>query len=182
MILKIAFLHFAYCCGPQADNAQKILQGMKLAAQYGASWVLTPEMAENWAHPGEKFEVWNLEGINTGVMVCADAYFAEHGEKIAEQGAELAVVVAAWPPGGHAGPPEEAWKRLSRSANGIPVLICNQTGTEGMDCSRAQSAVLCNGEVLFTYEGHEAVLIIDFDEAKKQVLSTEFETINLTDI
>lgn len=169
--MKIAFLHFAYCCGPQADNAKKILQGMKLAAQYGASWVLTPEMAlqgyymmrsdkqfqlaslqnnllqefmeacrqykqrlflgcgfvdektprnscaiispdgtyynrhdktkvvpwitENWAHPGEKFEVWNLEGINTSVMVCADAYFAEHGEKIARQGAELAVVVAA---------------------------------------------------------------------------------------
>lgn len=43
--MKIAFLHFAYCCGPQADNAKKILQGMKLAAQYGASWVLTPEMA-----------------------------------------------------------------------------------------------------------------------------------------
>ena len=258
MNLKIAFLHFAYCCGPQADNAKKILQGMKLAAQYGASWVLTPEMAlqgyymmrsdkqfqlaslqnnllqefmeacrqykqrlflgcgfvdektprnscaiispdgtyynrhdktkvvpwitENWAHPGEKFEVWNLEGINTGVMVCADAYFAEHGEKIAEQGAEFAVVVAAWPPGGHGGPPEEAWKRLSRSANGIPVLICNQTGTEGMDCSHAQSAVLCNGEVLFTYEGREAVLIIDFDEEKKQVLSTEFVIINLADI
>ena len=32
--MKIAFLHFAYCCGPQADNAKKILQGMKLAAQY----------------------------------------------------------------------------------------------------------------------------------------------------
>ena len=51
-----------------------------------------------------------------------------------------------------------------------------------MDCSRAQSAVLCTGEVLFTYEGREAVLIIDFDEEKKQVLSTEFVTINLTDI
>lgn len=51
-----------------------------------------------------------------------------------------------------------------------------------MDCSHAQSAVLCNGEVLFTYEGCEAVLIIDFDEEKKQVLSTEFVTINLTDI
>ena len=57
-----------------------------------------------------------------------------------------------------------------------------QTGTEGMDCSRAQSAALCNGEVLFTYEGREAVLIIDFDEEKKQVLSTEFVTINSTDI
>ena len=51
-----------------------------------------------------------------------------------------------------------------------------------MDCSHAQSAVLCNGEVLFTYEGCEAGLIIDFDEVKKLVLSTEFVIINLADI
>ena len=51
-----------------------------------------------------------------------------------------------------------------------------------MDCSHAQSAVLCNGEVLFAYAGREAVLMVDFDEEKKQVLSTEFVAINLTDI
>ena len=257
MDLKIAFLHFAYCCGSQEANARKILQGMKIAAQHGADWVLTPEMAlqgyymmrgdkpfqlaslhngllepfmeacrsygqklflgcgfvddkiprnscvliteggkyshrhdkvkvvswitENWAHPGEAFEVWNLDGINTSALVCADAYFAEHGQRIAEGGAQLAVVVAAWPPGGHGGPPEEAWKRLSRSANGIPVLISNQTGTEGMDCSKAQSAVVSNGELLFTYEGEEAVLLVDFDAEKMQVLSQAFTVIAFAD-
>ena len=253
MNLKIAFLHFAYCCGPQPDNARKILQGMEIAAQHGADWVLTPEMAlqgyhmmrgdkpfqltslhnellkpfqeacrcygqrlflgcgfvddrtprnscvlisadgkycnrhdkvkivpwitENWAHPGEEFAVWDLDGINTSVMVCADAYFAEHGQLIAKTGAQLAVVVAAWPPGGHAGPPEEAWKQLSRQAQ-IPVIICNQTGTEGMDCSHAQSAAVSDGEVLFTYEGEEAVLLMDFDAEKKQVISQAFEVID----
>ena len=50
MNLKIAFLHFAYCCGPQPDNARKILQGMEIAAQHGADWVLTPEMALQGYH------------------------------------------------------------------------------------------------------------------------------------
>ena len=92
-------------------------------------------------------------------------------------GAQLAVVVAAWPPGGHAGPPEEAWKQLSRQAQS-PVIICNQTGTEGMDCSHAQSAAVSDGEVLFTYEGEEAVLLMDFDVEKKQVISQAFEVID----
>lgn len=251
--MKIAFLHFAYCCGPQAKNTEKILQGMKIAYEHGADWVLTPEMAaqgyhmmrndkpfqlislrngllkpfqqacaqykqrlflgcgfvenvtpgnscvvispdgqyfnrhnkvkvvpwitENWAHPGENFEVWELERVKTSVLVCADAYFAEHGEKIAAQGVELAIVIAAWPPGGHAGPPENAWKRLSNAAGCIPVLVCNQTGTEGMDCSKAQSAVVSAGEVLFTYAGDEAVLLVDFDSEKAKVTSKGFDVI-----
>ncbi len=251
--MKIAFLHFSYCCGPQEQNTKKILQGMELAHRHGADWILTPEMAlqgyhmmrndkpfqlvsltngllqpfqqacksykqrlflgcgflqervpknsclvidadgqyydqhskvkvvqwitEKWAHPGEEFAVWSLDDIKTGVLVCADAYFAENGEHLAEHGAELAVVIAAWPPGGHAGPPEEAWKRLSRSAGNIPVLVCNQTGTEGMDCSHAQSAALAKGEVLFTYAGAEAVLLLDFDEQRKQISSTNFEVL-----
>lgn len=253
--MKIALLHFAYCCGPQEANVQKILRGMQLAAQQGAQWVLTPEMAlqgyymmrsdkqfqlascangvldvfkqacraykqwlflgcgfteqnvphnscvllspegeyfnrhdkvkvvpwitENWAHPGEDFEMWNLQGINTSVLVCADSYFKEHGEKIAQLDAQLALVVAAWPPGGHAGPPEDAWKRLSKASGGIPVLVSNQTGSEGMDCSRAQSAALSGGELLFTYEGEEAVLLVDFDAEKLQITSQGFEVITL---
>ncbi len=43
--MKIAFLHFSFCCGSQKDNAEKILRGVELAAKAGAEWVLTPEMA-----------------------------------------------------------------------------------------------------------------------------------------
>ena len=138
---------------------------------------VVPWITENWAHPGENFEVWELERIKTSVLVCADSYFAEHGEKIAAQGAELAIVIAAWPPGGHAGPPENAWKRLSKAAGGIPVLICNQTGTEGMDCSKALSAVVSEGEVLFSYAGDEAVLLMDFADENQNVTSKTFTVI-----
>ena len=43
--MKIAFLHFDFCGGPQSANTEKILHGMKIAAAAGAEWILTPEMA-----------------------------------------------------------------------------------------------------------------------------------------
>lgn len=43
--MKIAWLHLDYCGGPQEKNTEKILQGIHLAAEQGANWVLTPEMA-----------------------------------------------------------------------------------------------------------------------------------------
>lgn len=134
-------------------------------------------ITEKWAHPGEEFAVWNLDGIKTSVMVCADMYFAEYGERIAKEGAELVIGGACWPPGGHSGPPEEAWKRLSKAAGGITVLVSNQTSAanSAMDCSRAQSAVIEQGKLRFTYEGAEAVLLIDFDEQSKRVNSDSFE-------
>ena len=56
--MKIAFLHFAFCGRPQGENAAKILKGMELAAEHGARWVLTPEMA--------------LQGYK---MICSDLPF-----------------------------------------------------------------------------------------------------------
>lgn len=142
---------------------------------------VVPWITENWAHKGESFVVHNLENIKTSVMICADSYFAEHGKIIAKKGAEISIVMAAWPPGGHSGPPEVAWQRLSKAAGGIPVLVCNQTGNISMDFSQAQSAVIVNGNILFTYSGEEAVLIIDFDVQHKKVLSQEFEIIKFID-
>lgn len=136
-------------------------------------------ITENWAHPGEKFAVWDLDNIKTSVMVCADAYFKEHGESIAADDAQLVIVIAAWPPGGHSGPPEDSWMRLSSSANNIPVLVCNQTGNASMDFRQAQSAVISNGQVLFSYTGDEALLLMEFDEKTKQISSKKFEVIKI---
>ena len=48
--MKIAFFHFDFCGGPQKQNTDKILQGIKIAASCGADWVLTPEMALQGYH------------------------------------------------------------------------------------------------------------------------------------
>lgn len=251
--MKIAFLHLSYCGNDQKKNELKILKGMDIASEYGAKWVLTPEMAlqgyhmmredksfqlvslnngllrpfmdkakkneqrlflgcgfvhdriprnalltvnpdgtfynqhskvkvvkwitEQWAHPGESFNVWELDGIRTSVMVCADLYFPEHGAIIAEQKAELIIGVACWPEGGHAGPPHVAWERMSAAAGNIPLLICNQTGNLGMDLNSARSAVVDNGKMLFHHNDKEAVLIIDYDEKNKKIACKDFQMI-----
>lgn len=132
-------------------------------------------ITEQWAHPGEDFSVWNFDGIKTSVMVCADMYYAEHGEIIAGKKAELIVGIAAWTEGGHDGPPQVAWKRMSKAAGNIPLLVVNQTGTKGMDFSAARSAVVDKGQLLFYYEGKEAILFIDYDIIKKKIMSNNFE-------
>lgn len=252
--MKIAFLHFAYCCGRQEENAEKILRGIELAAKAGAEWVLTPEMAlqgywmvrsghkydyldktslllkkfqaaaqahnitlflgcaeilddikprnscvvidakgeicakhskikvvkwitENWAVPGEAVTVFECCGIKTGLLVCADAWFEENGKQLKNEGAELIVVIAAWPPGGHAGPPEDAWRRCSKAAGEKLLLICNQTGREGMDCTLAQSAVVRGDEVKIAYSGEEAVLVVEIDEHDQRLLCQNFQQI-----
>ncbi|MDO4177948.1 MAG: carbon-nitrogen hydrolase family protein [Phascolarctobacterium sp.] len=130
-------------------------------------------ITENWAEPGDNLEPFLIDGINTGLLVCADSYYGIHGVIERKNGAELLIVICAWPPRGCGGPPEHAWIRLSTLAYDIPVLICNQTGNNGMNCLDAQSAVVV-GDVLFTYEGDEAILYIDFDEVNKKVLSKSF--------
>ena len=249
--MKIAWLHFDLCGGPQIANTEKILQGMRQAAAAGAEWILTPEMAlqgyhmvkngtpymlasqsngiyepflqcaaqhklrlflgcgekeeeaepgnslvvidpqgelvakhskvkvvkwvtENWAAPGNDFSVHVFDAVKTGLLVCADAWFGEHAEVLKEKGAEVIVVAAAWPHGDHGGPPRDAWKRCSRCAGGIPVLIRNQTGNRGMDCREAESAVAQAGEILLAYHGAEAILLADYEPKKKTILSHEF--------
>ena len=252
--MKIAFLHFDFCGGPQSANTEKILHGMKIAA--GAEWILTPEMAlqgyfmvksekkyvlasitngsyepfkeaaadlgvrlflgcgeqedntaphnscvvidqkgkviakhnkvkivkwitENWAEPGNGFKVHCFDEVQTGLLVCADTWFAEHGEFLGNLGAELMVSIAAWPDSNHGGPPQEAWKRCSKAAGGIPLLLSNQTGNNGMDCRKAESAVAQDGEIVCTYSGDEAVLFVDFDKQSKRVSSKNFEIMGL---
>ena len=204
LIMKIAFLHFDFCGGPQSANTEKILHGMKIAAAAGAEWILTPEMAlqgyfmvksekkyvlasitngsyepfkeaaadlgvrlflgcgeqedntaphnscvvidqkgkviakhnkvkivkwitENWAEPGNGFKVHCFDEVQTGLLVCADTWFAEHGEFLGNLGAELMVSIAAWPDSNHGGPPQEAWKRCSKAAGGIFVDFDKQS-------------------------------------------------------
>lgn len=43
--MKIALCHLELSCGPQERNLQLLEQGMRLAAEQGADWVLTPEAA-----------------------------------------------------------------------------------------------------------------------------------------
>lgn len=254
-MMRIGLLHFDLCGGPMEKNREKLLQGIRMAADRGADWVLTPEMAlqgyhmayrdspyrlveadeangillpfqqaakecgivlflacgmkigesprnscivigrdgeimgrhdkikvirgasESWADAGdmeENLRPLMIDEIRTGLLVCADAYFDEYAVVLKERGAELVIVVAAWPPKGCGGPPENAWRRCSM-ASGVPVLLANQTGNSGMDCREAQSAMVDGERLVAVYEGPEAVLVYPYDRERKGDLATAFE-------
>lgn len=43
--MKIALCHLELSCGPQERNLHILEQAVRIAAEQGADWVLTPEMA-----------------------------------------------------------------------------------------------------------------------------------------
>ena len=136
-------------------------------------------ITEAWSVPGEKLTMLCCDKINTGILVCADAWFEENAIALGECGAEAIVVIAAWPPG-CGGPPENAWRRCSNSSGGLVVLICNQTGKiNGMDCTIAKSAVVIDGELKLKYCGVEAILLAEIDLKNKQILSEKFKVIEM---
>ena len=178
--LQSAFCHNVYLflgCAEEDSgphNSLVVIDRNGLFAGKHSKVKVVKWITEDWAYPGDSFEVLDIENVKTGLMVCADAWFGEFAETLREKGAEIVIVSAAWPYGDHGGPPKEAWKRCSRCAGGIPVFICNQTGNRGMDCSKAESAVAQDGEILFTYHGTEAVLFAELDKKTKRVTSKEF--------
>lgn len=133
---------------------------------------------ESWSSPGEHLMPVMIDGIKTGLLVCADAWFSEHSRRLGELGAETIVVVAAWPPG-CGGPPEEAWMRASVASGGLPLVVCNQTGTtHGMDCTIAQSAIVVDGTLRDSYAGQEeAVLLVDLPVKGAVGISPAFEVV-----
>lgn len=43
--MKIALCHLELSCGPQERNLQILEQAVRIAAEQGADWILTPEVA-----------------------------------------------------------------------------------------------------------------------------------------
>lgn len=136
--------------------------------------------AEGWAAKGTQLEPVVCKEMTAGVLVCADAYFAENGQALRAKEAQVIIVPAAWPPGGCGGPPVNAWERCSRES-GLPVWICNQTGNqEKMDMSQAESAVVVNGKLQLAYSGlQQAALLFDWDVASQKLLSSAFRVLRV---
>lgn len=155
------------------DSTGKIIGRHRKMRSHGSG-------AEGWASKGNLLEPIMCDDINTGVLVCADAWYGEHGEILRQKGAEVIIVIAAWPPG-CGGPPEDAWERCSARSGGLPVILCNQTGTtNGMNCTIAKSAIVIAGKIQTTYNGAEqAILIANLDLDKQKLLQSDFEKISI---
>lgn len=130
--------------------------------------------SEAWACPGGKAAPIQCGDITVGALVCADAWFYEHLETMKKKGAQLILVIAAWPPTKETGNPLAKWLENAGKC-GLPFVLCNQTGSNPyMDMTIGQSVVIENGELKLSYEGEEAVLLFDIDVSKGIVLSRNF--------
>ena len=137
--------------------------------------------SEKWASPGDRMSITNCDGVNVGVLVCADSWFDERPLALKEQGADILIDIAAWPETPETGNPLPSWKKVTK-ITGLPFVVCNQTGkTKWMDMSIGESVVIQDEVVKCIYSGEEAILFFEFDTVSKQILSEKFEVVKLKD-
>lgn len=135
--------------------------------------------AEAWATKATVLEPIVCGKTKVGALVCADAWYSEHAQEMQKKGAQIIIDIAAWPPTEVCGNPLGAWEKCS-SVTGLPMLVCNQTGkTQWMDMTIGQSVVIEHGKTKLSYNGEQAVLLFEWDEASGEVLSDKFEIISI---
>ena len=103
--------------------------------------------AEAWSTAGWKISPYELDGVQAGVLICADAYKNDVAEVLVSKGAQVLVSPVSWGPGGCG--PDGEWEARSVQT-GLPIMVCNRTGTEPdeLDYTLAESVVAQSGRRL----------------------------------
>lgn len=124
--------------------------------------------AESWSMPGDRATMVSLEGVGRlGLFVCADMYSERLVAETADLGCDLLVSSAAWAPGDHG--PNGEWERASQAV-ARPVLVCNRTGLDGLDFSRAQSVAAIDGRLTGVHASAEpATVLVDWTPATRSL-------------
>lgn len=81
---------------------------------------------EVWSERGQGIEPTLCDGIQVGVMICADAWEEHNSSSLIRKGADILMDLAAWPYGFCCGDPTAIWQQYSERT-GLPMIICNQT-------------------------------------------------------
>jgi predicted amidohydrolase len=132
--------------------------------------------AENFFGTGNPDEIRPVrcDGVNAGVIICADSWTTHCADVLKERGAQLLVCPSAWPP--EPCGREGCWEKRSKGT-GLPIWVCNRTGEEQMlDFTKAESIVAVKGErKLCATTDTSAILFFDWDMAKMEALSDKFD-------
>lgn len=134
--------------------------------------------AEGWSTPGEEIVPLSSDGVsdglNIGILICADAYKNEVASVLQSKGAQVLVSPAAWGPGKCA--PDGEWERRSGDT-GLPIIVCNRTGVEDeeLDYRGAESVVAQDGQRLLAATSDQPVILtFDWDMDSMTLLSEDF--------
>ena len=114
--------------------------------------------SEDWSSAGEPGRPILVDGIKTGLLVCADAYKALLALGLRDAGAQLLVSSAAWWPGQWG--PKGEWEARTLDT-GLPMIVCNRTGCDHeSQLFGSESVVVDRGEKLLTLQVPEATAFI----------------------
>ena len=130
--------------------------------------------AEAWSSPGWEIEPIDADGVNAGILICADGYKNDVAQVLKDKGARVLVSPAAWGPGDCA--PDGEWEQRTLDT-GLPMMVCNRSGGEGddLDYSLAESVVAHGGErLLVATSKRSVVLSFDWDMDQMKLLSPGF--------
>ncbi len=131
--------------------------------------------AEAWSTAGWKISPFDCDGVNAGVLICADAYKNDVAEVLVSKGAQVLVSSVSWGPGGCG--PDGEWEDRS-SQTGLPVIVCNRTGIESgeMDYREAESVLAQGGRRLLEATSERSVVLtFDWDMETMTLLSEDFQ-------
>jgi predicted amidohydrolase len=114
--------------------------------------------SESWSSPGDRATVVSLEGIGrVGLFICADMYSRRLVRETAMLDVDLMLSAAAWSEGEHG--PSGEWEWASKTA-ARPVLVCNRTGADVLDFSRARSVAAIGGKIAHTYAAATPAIVL----------------------
>lgn len=131
----------------------------------------TIPVAEDWSHAGDFAVPVEVDGVQVGLLICADAWPPEHTAKLASHGAEIILSSAVWPPGTYG--PKDSWEKRS-SETGLALIVNNRTGVEqDFDMRAGQSVVAISGHRAFEFQAAENNLILLSWNLSKQRLTSE---------
>ena len=135
--------------------------------------------AEGWSTAGSEIDPISCDGVNVGVLICADSYKNEVAQVLKDKGAELFVSPVAWGPGQCA--PDGEWEQRTVD-NGLPIMVCNRSGVErdDLDYRRAESVVAKDGKRLLEATSDRSVILtFDWDLDGMTTLSEDFQRVYL---
>jgi predicted amidohydrolase len=114
--------------------------------------------SEGWSSAGEPGPPVPVNGINVGLLICADAYNPQPALSLLDAGAQLLVSVAAWWPGEWG--PKGEWEARTLDT-GLPMIVCNRTGRDDeSQMVDAESVIVDHGVKLVTLRSPDSTVFV----------------------
>jgi len=165
----------------QYFNTLFVIQAGEISARHHKINVIP--VSESWATAGREASLALVDGIQVGLLICADAWPKEHADQLAQEGAELLLSSANWWPGDYG--PGNTWEARSRQT-GLPFVVNNRTGIEPrfsaegreflrtVDMREAKSVYVEQGQRLVEHQSLESsVVILRWQHSTRRLLSSE---------